>query len=134
LKIKLAGLPNQQYGSLFGDPKARAPYDLFITKNYVELPDPVEMDQLYATAGGATNFSGYDNAAVAKNLADASAASTPADRARLVIAAEQQLAKDLPSIPIVTPRAVVFLDSRVTGAPLSFAFMSSPWAAAIGGR
>ena len=41
---------------------------------------------------------------------------------------------NLPSIPIVTPRAVVFLDSRVTGAPLTFSFMSSPWAAAIGGR
>jgi len=134
LKIKLAGLPNQQYGSLFGDPKARAPYDMFITKNYVELPDPVGMDQLYATAGGATNFSGYDNATVTQNLAAAAEAPTPAERARLVIAAEQQLAKDLPSIPIVTPRAVVFLDSKVTGAPLTFSFMSSPWAAAIGGR
>lgn len=134
VKIKLAGLPNQQYGSLFGDPKARAPYDMFITKNYVELPDPQVMDQLYATAGGATNFSGYDNPTVAKDLAAASAAATPAERAQLVIAAERQLAQDLPSIPIVTPRAVVFLDSRVTGAPLTFSFMSSPWAAAIGGR
>jgi peptide/nickel transport system substrate-binding protein len=134
LKLKLVGLPNQQYGSLFSDPKARAPYDLLITKNYVELPDPLTMDQLYGTAGGATNFSGYDNKTVATDLANASAASTPTERARLVIAAEKQLAQDLPSIPIVTPRAVVFQNSRVTGAPLTFSFMTSPWAAAIGGH
>jgi peptide/nickel transport system substrate-binding protein len=134
LKVKLAGLPNQQYGSLFSDPKARAPYDMFITKNYVELPDPLSMDLLYGAAGGATNFSGYDNKTVASNLAAAAQAQTPAERAKLVIAAEKQLAQDLPSIPIVQPRAVVYLNSRVTGAPLTFSFMTSPWAAAIGGR
>jgi peptide/nickel transport system substrate-binding protein len=134
IKIKLSGLPNQQYGSLFSDAQARAPYDLIITKNYVELPEPLEMDQLYGTATGATNFSGYDNRDVAADLSAASQAESPEQRARLVIEAEKRLAKDLPSIPIVTPRALVFENARITGAPLTFAFMTSPWAAAIGGR
>lgn len=132
LKINLTGLPNQQYGSLFIDATARKPFDLFITKNYVELPEPLTMDMLYGTKNGATNFSGYDNQTVASNLGQAAQTADPQARAKLVIAAEAQLAKDLPSIPIVTPRSVVFENSRLTGASLTFSYMTSPWAAAVG--
>lgn len=134
ITLKLVGIPNQQYGALFSDPNARKPYDLFVTLNYCELPEPVVMDQLVGATGGGTNFSGYSNPAVDQALDQASQTADPAARAKLVLDAEAQLAKDLPSIPIVQPRAIVFQSNQLTGAPLTFAFMSSPWAAAIGGK
>lgn len=134
LTLKITGLPNEQYGSLFSDPNARKPFDLFMTKNYVELPEPYQMDSLYGSSKGATNFSGYANANVDESLSQAAQTSDQAARAKLVLSAEDQLAKDLPSIPVVQPRAVVFQNSKITGAPLTFSFMTSPWAAAIGGK
>jgi peptide/nickel transport system substrate-binding protein len=134
ITLKLVGVPNQQYGSLFSDPNARKPFDLFITLNYVELPEPALMDGLYGGTGGGTNFSGYSNPVVDKALEQAGQTADPADRAKLVLDAEAQLAKDLPSIPIVQPRAIVFQNTQLTGAPLTFAYMTSPWAAAIGGK
>jgi peptide/nickel transport system substrate-binding protein len=134
ITLKLVGVPNQQYGALFSDPNARKPFDLFITLNYVELPEPALMDQLYGGTGGGTNFSGYSNPTVDQALHQAGQASDPAARAKLLLDAEARLAKDLPSIPIVQPRAIVFQNNQLTGAPLTFAYMTSPWAAAIGGK
>ena len=134
ITLKLVGVPNQQYGALFSDPNARKPFDLFITLNYVELPEPALMDQLYGGTGGGTNFSGYSNATVDQALDQAGQTSDPAARAKLLLDAEAQLAKDLPSIPIVQPRAIVFQSNQLTGAPLTFSYMTSPWAAAIGGK
>jgi peptide/nickel transport system substrate-binding protein len=134
ITLKLVGVPNQQYGSLFSDPDARKPFDLFITLNYVELPEPALMDAIYGGTGGGTNFSGYSNPTVDKALDQAAQASDPAARAKLVLDAEAQLAKDLPSIPVVQPRAIVFQNDQLTGAPLTFSYMTSPWAAAIGGK
>ncbi|HET9655290.1 MAG TPA: ABC transporter substrate-binding protein [Kineosporiaceae bacterium] len=134
ITLKLVGVPNQQYGALFSDPEARKPFDLFITLNYVELPEPALMDGIYGGTGGGTNFSGYSNPTVDKALDQAGQASDPAARAKLILDAETQLAKDLPSIPVVQPRAIVFQSNQLTGAPLTFAYMTSPWAAAIGGK
>jgi peptide/nickel transport system substrate-binding protein len=134
ITLKLVGVPNQQYGALFSDPNARKPFDLFITLNYVELPEPALMDQLYGATGGGTNFSGYSNSTVDRALDQAAQTSDPAARAKLLLDAETQLAKDLPSIPIVQPRAIVFQSNQLAGAPLTFSYMTSPWAAAIGGK
>ena len=134
ITLKLIGVPNQQYGSLFSDPNARKPFDLFITLNYVELPEPALMDQLFGGTGGGTNFSGYHNPAVDHALDQAQQTADPAARAKLVLDAEAHLAEDLPSIPIVQPRAIVFQNNQLTGAPLTFSYMTSPWAAAIGGK
>ncbi len=134
ITLKLVGLPNQQYGSLFADPGARKPFDLFITLNYTELPEPWVMDTLIGAKDGATNFSGYANATVQHLLDQAGQTNNPSVRATVLVQAEAQLAKDLPSIPIVQPRAIVFQNSQLTGAPLTFAYMTSPWAAAIGGK
>lgn len=134
LSLKIVGLPNQQFGSLFVDPKARSAYDSILTKNYVELPEPLSMDLLYGGTGGATNFSEYSNKLVDAKLSEARSEIDDDKRAAIVIEAEAQLAKELPSIPVVQPRAVVFENHRITGSPLTFAFMSSPWAAAIGSK
>jgi peptide/nickel transport system substrate-binding protein len=134
IDLKIQALPAQQYGSLFSDPSMRSKYDAILTKNYVEHPDPVAMDRLYGGTGGGTNFSGYSNSVVDKALLAATQASDPTTRANDVLTAEHQLDQDLPSIPVVGERAVVFQNSAITGAPLTFAYMTSAWAARIGAK
>lgn len=134
LAANIVGLPSQQYGALFNDPSARKPYDAFLTKSYIELPEPLLMDKFYGAPEGAGNFSGYADKTVTDNLDQATLTADPAARAKLVLTAEAQLAKDLPLIPVVQPRAVVFLNSRLTGATLTFSYTTTAWAAAIGGN
>ncbi|MFC1421478.1 ABC transporter substrate-binding protein [Streptacidiphilus cavernicola] len=132
LKVKITGLPDQQYGSLFIDPKARAAYDAFITINYMEYPEAANMYISYATKGGAQNFNGYSNPVVEQNLDRAQGTADPVARAPFVLAAQKVIDQDLPWIPIIQPRALLFQNKDVTGAPLTFSYMDNAWAAAVG--
>lgn len=134
IDLQIKALPLQQYGSLFSDPAARSKYDAILTKNYVEQPDPLIMDRLYGQTGGGTNFSDYSNATVDASLKQATEATDDAAKAEAVLAAEHQLDQDLPSIPIVGQRALVFQSDEITGAPLTFSYMTSAWAARIGAK
>jgi len=133
LAMKIQGLPSQQYGALFADPGARAPFDGFLTKSYVEIPDPVLQDALLGATTGDNNFSRYSSTVVDTALDAAWATDDTAERAQHVITAETEIAKGLPAIPIVQPRATVYLSTRLAGATMTFSYMSSPWAAAVGG-
>ena len=132
LKVKIIGLPDQQYGSLFIDPKARAAYDSFITINYMEYPEAANMYISYATKGGAQDFNGYSNPVVEQNLDKAQGTADPVARAPYVLAAQKVIDQDLPWIPIVQPRALLFQNKDVTGAPLTFSYMDNAWAASVG--
>ncbi|WP_329561112.1 ABC transporter substrate-binding protein [Kitasatospora sp. NBC_01266] len=132
LNVKIIGLPDQQYGNLFTDPKARAAYDGFLTINYMEYPEAQSMYASYATATGAQNFNGYANTAVQQDLDAAQAANDPTTRAQAVLKAQAVLGQDLPWIPIVAPRALLFQSHEVTGAPLTFSYMDNAWVTAIG--
>lgn len=132
LDLQIVGLPPQQYGNLFTDPKARADYDGFLTLNYLEYPEAQAMYASYASKDGIQDFSGYDNAAVDDALTKAQGTADPVARATLVVQAAEQISQDLPWIPIVAPRTLLFQNKGVTGAPLTFSFMSSAWAATVG--
>jgi peptide/nickel transport system substrate-binding protein len=132
LDLKIVGLPAQQYGSLFTDEKARADYDGFLTVNYLEFPEPAAMYASYTSKEGIQNFNGYTDAAVEDALTKAQATEDPAARAQLVLQAQDKISQDLPWIPIVAPRLTLFQNKGVTGAPLTFSYLSSAWAAAVG--
>jgi peptide/nickel transport system substrate-binding protein len=132
LNIKIVGLPDQQYGNLFTDPKARAAYDGFITINYMEFPEAQTMYASYATKSGVQNFNGYANPQVQADLDAAAATNDPQARAEAVLKAQAILNKDLPWIPIIAPRALLFQSKDVTGAPLTFSYMDNAWISAVG--
>jgi peptide/nickel transport system substrate-binding protein len=132
LSMKIVAVPPDQYGALFIDAKARGAYDSFFTLNYMEFPEPATMYSSYTTPEGFQNYGGYANATVTDLLHQAQGTPDDAARARLVVQAQDQVAKDLPWIPIVAPRATLFQGTGLTGAPISFSFFSSPWVAAVG--
>lgn len=132
LKVKIVGLPDQQYGNLFIDPKARAAYDSFLTINYLEFPEAADMYSSYATKAGIQNFNGYTDPTVEADLLKAQGTQDVTQRAQYVVAAQSVIAQALPWIPIVAPRALLFQNKAVTGAPLTFSYMDNAWAASVG--
>ncbi len=133
LKVELVGQPSAQYGNLFVDAGARAKVDAFLTVNYVEFPSPAAMIQSYATRDGFQNYEGYDNPHLDALIDQAYAATDPAQQAASVSQAQAILAEDLPWIPLLNPNQTLFLANGITGAPLTFSFMSSPWLTEVGG-
>ncbi|HEY1487352.1 MAG TPA: ABC transporter substrate-binding protein [Micromonosporaceae bacterium] len=133
LNIKLVGLPYDQFGNLFIDAGARAKTDAFMTINYLEFPEPVAMIHSYASPDGFQDYEGYNNPQVTALLDQAGGTTDPAARAVLVNQVQTILATDLPWIPLVAPSVNVFLATGITGAPLTFSYMSSPWLVQVGG-
>lgn len=132
LEVEIVALPLAQYFNLFSDAKTRAQFDAFLTMNYTQVQEPAFMYGFIGNKAGSQNYGGYDNTEVDSLLTQAFGEPSDDKRADLVIKAQKILAQDLPWIPIVAPRAAVFQNSRVTGAPLTFAFMGQSWAAKIG--
>ncbi|MEU0985427.1 ABC transporter substrate-binding protein [Streptomyces sp. NPDC005953] len=132
LDLEIVGLPLAQYGEMFIDPAARKPYDAFLTMNYIQVMEPAFLYGFIATPDGPQNYGGYDNPTVTEKIRSAFGTTDDKARAGLLIEAQKQLAKDLPWIPIVAPRATVYLSDKVAGVPLTFAYMGRPWAASVG--
>jgi peptide/nickel transport system substrate-binding protein len=133
LKVRLKAVSAANYINLFVDPNARAGVDGFLTVNYPDYADPAALYATFAMANGSQNFSGYSNPAVTAALNKARSTADPAARAKLVTDAQAIIQRDLPWIGIVNPATVLVTSSKLTGAPSSFVFMTSPWAATLGG-
>jgi peptide/nickel transport system substrate-binding protein len=133
LKVDLRAVSAANYINLFIDPSAREGIDGFPTVNYPDFADPAALYATFTMADGSQNFSGYANPAVTKALDDARSTADPAARAELVTQAQVLIQQDLPWIGLANPDTVLVTSSKLTGAPASFVFMSSPWATPLGG-
>lgn len=132
LDMKIVALPLAQYYSLFSDASVRADYDAFLTMNYTQVQEPAFMYGFIGNKDGSQNYGGYDNPEVDRLLRAAFGEPDDDKRADLVIEAQAILAEELPWIPLVAPRAAVYLDEAITGVPLTFAYMGTAWAASVG--
>ncbi|MBL5974564.1 MAG: ABC transporter substrate-binding protein [Candidatus Leucobacter sulfamidivorax] len=123
-----------EFGALFGDPQLREGIDIIVTASSVPLAEPLDQTLRVTVPGGARNYSGYDNPAVTEALQTASRTADDAERARLIVEAQEQFTKDLPWIPIASVYQSVFQGERLTGAPASISFINYPWAGNVGAR
>lgn len=133
LDVKLVGQPSSQFGNLFVDAGARKKVDAFMTINYLEFPSPAAMIQSFATPEGFQNYEGYDNPALTTLIHQAFATSSVPGQAKLINRAQAILGEDQPWIPLLAPQMTLFMAKGITGAPLTFNFMSSPWLTQVGG-
>lgn len=132
LNVKLNTIPSTEFGDLFYDPAARKDTDTFLYFNYADVADPL---QVYVTAtlpGGIYNYMQYDNPIVNEALGKARKTYDEEKRADLIVKAQAQVMKDLPSIPVLTLPVIMFQNKRITGAPASQAFYYAPWANLVG--
>ena len=133
LDIKIFKVPFAQKTSLeYADgPKE---YDMTLLTWVADTPDPLSNILLeYNSANTVTNIASYRNPDVDKYLAAAAVATTDADEASNVTAAQAQIMADVPMVPVIAPNTVVPVNSRIAGfRPSTFSYWDS-WAADISG-
>ncbi len=134
LQLELRVVPAEQYGSLFFDESARGGIDALMTTSYEAVAEPAIMYTDMATPSGVINYNGYSSPEVSELLTQARGETDDAERARLVIEAQAVVMEDLPWIPMTAPLTSVFQRHGVTGAPITFTMLNSPWASAVGGE
>jgi peptide/nickel transport system substrate-binding protein len=133
LKVQLKSVSAQDWINFFTDPAFRKGVDMFPTVNYGDYADPAALLTTLALAGGSQNYDNYSDPKLTALLEQARGTADPNQRAALVAGAEERAAQTLPWIPTVQPTSVLIMNSKLTGATSSFAYMFAPWATALGG-
>jgi peptide/nickel transport system substrate-binding protein len=134
LKVKLDSVSADNYINFFTSASARKGVDGFITVNYGDYADPAALLATVALPGGSQNYDNYSNPTITSLLEQARGTASANARASLVAKAEQLAAQQLPWIPNAQPVSVLMLNSSLTGAVGSFAYMFAPWADNLGGK
>ncbi|HVO55314.1 MAG TPA: ABC transporter substrate-binding protein [Solirubrobacterales bacterium] len=132
LPIKIEQLPPAQFSAIYFEPKARKKYDMVLIPTGEDVYDPMDYYFLAAGPQSVQNFTGYDNAAVNKELAEGLASNDPDVRAEAAVEIAAHLHEDLPSIPVVLTPARLFQNNRIAGTPSRWVNAFYPWAASIG--
>jgi peptide/nickel transport system substrate-binding protein len=132
LSVRIKPIAPNSYGNLFFDAKARAGIDMFISENYADIPEPLEILYPAVVPGQFYNYNGYNNPSVTKYLSAAYKEPSDDKRAALVVSAQAVMANDLAALPLVNPAVPLFLNQKITGAPASFCYLYYPWARDIG--
>jgi peptide/nickel transport system substrate-binding protein len=133
LKVVLHSVSAQDFINFFTDPSFRKGIDAFTTVNYGDYADPNSLLYTVAYPGGDQNYDNYSNPEMTRLLNEAEGTANPDRRAALTAQAQELAAQQLPWIPTVQPTNILFLNSSLTGATASFAYMFAPWADYLGG-
>lgn len=130
LKMELRPIATSAYIALFTDAKAREGIDGLLGIWYPDVAEPLN---IFAQVTDSQNFNGYANPEVRAALDRARGTYDDAERAQLAIVAQRQLMEDMPWAPLVNRSELVFMNKRITGAPVSsLAQLYTPWGAGIG--
>jgi peptide/nickel transport system substrate-binding protein len=132
IPVEVRRMSSGQYGALFTDAAGRAGIDAIVTNGFSDYPDPLEYYSFYRP-GEYYNFFEYDNPEYNALINEATATFDDDARAELVVKAQAIIMNDLPTIPVAFQENTLFMNGRISGAPLSFAFMFAPWLPYIGG-
>ncbi|HEY2553507.1 MAG TPA: ABC transporter substrate-binding protein [Streptosporangiaceae bacterium] len=132
LTVNIKSIDPNTYGNLFFSAKARSGIDMFISENYADIPEPLEILYPAVVPGQFYNYNGYNNPTVTSDLGQAFRQVSDNKRASLVLAAQAVLANDLAALPLANPAVPLFMNKRITGAPASFCYLYYPWARDIG--
>ncbi|MFE0804080.1 ABC transporter substrate-binding protein [Streptomyces sp. NPDC058812] len=131
--IEIKQLQPTEMSSLFYDPSVREGLDLVLTFGYVSMPDPASYVAESVTPRGLFNWTNYDNPDVTRLLDQARTSSDPAATAKAYAEAQALFTPTTPVVYLATTHERMFMNKRLSGAPTSFAYMSMPWAAHLGG-
>jgi peptide/nickel transport system substrate-binding protein len=134
LNVKLDSVSADNYINFFTSASARKGVDGFITVNYGDYADPAALLATIALPGASQNYDNFNDPQLTSLLGQARGTADADARATLVAKAEELAAKDLPWIPDAQPTSVLMLNSGLTGAVSSFAYMFAPWADSLGGK
>jgi len=133
LTVSLKAMPAATFQTLFYDPKAREGIDAIYSTSTGDIPEPLE-PYLQFVPSSPFNYTGFDNPGYTKPIEEARGVSDPEARAKLVTQAQASAAAIVQTfVPLYTTKVVLYLNKRVTGAPVnSLSSLYYPWAATLG--
>jgi peptide/nickel transport system substrate-binding protein len=134
IEIELKPMPAAQYASLFENLPEK-PVDLIFSVYAppVEL-DPLAYYQFALSEGGPDNFNAYSDPRTSKLLAEAAVETNTDRRAELVLEIQKIFNEQMPWIPLESLPVTLWQGKNLTGAPTTFTYLASPWAAELGGK
>lgn len=132
LTLTIKQLQPAEFAGLFYDPALRKGIDLIATTGYLEVPGALYYAPGFVFPGAAFNWTNYENPEVIANMAAATSATDPAVSAEKFVAAQAVFAPAKLQITLAGSYNRLFLNKRLTGAPASFSYISSAWAAEVG--
>src|SRR5213596_425414 len=68
LSVQIKPIAPNSYGDLFFSAKARSGIDMFISENYADIPEPLEILFPAVIPGQFYNYNGYNNASVTSDI------------------------------------------------------------------
>ncbi|HMK93230.1 MAG TPA: ABC transporter substrate-binding protein, partial [Thermoleophilia bacterium] len=134
LDVKLKQMQALDFSNAFFIPSFRKGIDLMTTFGFLDIPDPLDYLALFYGPEPIFNWINYDNPTVLNNVAQARATFDATKRAQLVTEAQAQYMKDEVVIPVANNDEALFMSNKISGAPVSFAYIYLPSLAMIGGK
>ena len=132
LNVKIDPLQPIQYSNAGTTAKARQGLDLLLAVSFNVSTDPLEPLEYYFLPGSAYNYTNYNDPRVARLLRAASRTFPAAARARLIIKAQSIYEKQWVNSSLLNLDEITFLNSRLSGAITSFAYLLTPSLASVG--
>ena len=134
LTVKLKQMQPLDFSNAFFVPSYRKGIDLMVTFGFLDIPDPLDYLALFYGPEPLFNWINYDNTTVLNDVAKARETFDATARATLVTEAQAQYMKDQVVIPIANNDVALFMNNKITGAPVSFAYIYLPSLATVGAK
>lgn len=133
LSVELKPLPAATLVTLFYDPAAREGVDAIYSTSSGDIPEPLEVFAQFVSSSP-LNYTGFVNPAYDEAVAQARATVAPEERAALTAEAQAAAAEIVQTfLPLSNNNVLLYLNNRVTGAPVnSLSSLYYPWAATLG--
>jgi peptide/nickel transport system substrate-binding protein len=133
LNIGVKAMPTAAFQTAWlAGPSTRAKYgvDFLMQPTIWGVPYPGFMLSFLYGKGAPFNYTNYR--AAVPEVAALTGAVTPVAAARATIAAQAKFTRDLIDIPLLSVNNITFESKRLTGAPVTSALTTTPWAANVG--
>ncbi|MFC4065221.1 ABC transporter substrate-binding protein [Actinoplanes subglobosus] len=132
LTMTVKQLQPAEFAGLFYDPGLRKGIDFIATTGYLEVPGALYYAPGFVLPGAPFNWTNYEDAGVTRDIAGAVSETDPAQSAERFVAAQAVFGPAKLQITLAGSHNRLFLNKRITGAPASFSYISSAWAALVG--
>ncbi|MBR8640274.1 ABC transporter substrate-binding protein [Streptomyces tuirus] len=126
-------VPTAQFEEFYSDPQARAEIDVLVGDWYISKSDPMGFYD-NGLSDSSNNWIGFKDATYDEKVHQALSTLDDAERAALAIDVQKRFTDAAVWIPVAQVPSVLVLNSELTGAPASQAYLYYPWAADLGAR
>jgi peptide/nickel transport system substrate-binding protein len=136
LTVELKPMQPLDYSNAWYIPEYRQGIDMLLTIGFQSIPDPLDLLPMVIGPYAFFNWIGWSGPAADESWAKIDLAGQtydPVERANLVVEAQTLYSADTISIPLTSNDELLFMNNRISGAPVSFAYLYMHSFAMLGG-